>query len=136
MGHFGPGKWKNDEQLWWTGAKPGDKLDLALPVEPAGKYEVSVSLTKARDYGIVQFSLDGKKAGEPIDLYNAGVVPTGPISLGTRPDRGRAQADGRDRRRQREGGEVLHVRHRPDRAEAGPVATWAEITSRHGFRSS
>ena len=19
MGHFGPGKWKNNEQLWWTG---------------------------------------------------------------------------------------------------------------------
>ena len=40
-------------------------------------------LTKARDYGIVQFYLDGKKAGEPIDLYNPTVVPTEPISLGT-----------------------------------------------------
>ena len=27
-------------------------------------------------------SLDGKKAGEPIDLYNPEVVPTGPIALG------------------------------------------------------
>ena len=27
MESFGGGKWKNDEQLWWTGARPGDKLD-------------------------------------------------------------------------------------------------------------
>ena len=48
----------------------------------AARYEVSVGLTKARDYGIVQLSLDGKKAGEPIDLYNPDVVPSGPIALG------------------------------------------------------
>ena len=75
-------KWKNDEQLWWTGAQPEDKLVLAVPVANSGKYEVSVNLTKARDYGIVQLSLDGKKVGEPIDLYNPTVVPSGPIALG------------------------------------------------------
>jgi len=31
----------------------------------------------------VQLSLDGKAVGEPIDLYNAGVVPSGPIEPGT-----------------------------------------------------
>jgi hypothetical protein len=31
----------------------------------------------------VQLSLDGKAVGEPIDLYNAGVVSSGPIELGT-----------------------------------------------------
>src|SRR5262249_13398699 len=35
------------------------------------------------DYGIVQLSLDGVKAGKPIDLYNPDVIPTGPIPLGT-----------------------------------------------------
>ena len=54
------------------------------PSKKAGKYEVERQLTKARDYGIVQLSLDGKKAGEPIDLYNDGVIPTDPpVSLGT-----------------------------------------------------
>lgn len=77
------GKWQGADQLWWTGAKPGDKLELAVPVETAGTYRVSVTLTKARDYGIVQLSLDGKKVGEPIDLYNPGVVPSRPIDLGT-----------------------------------------------------
>ena len=47
-------QWSNDAHLWWTGAKPGDKLDLALPVAKAGKYKVLAQLTKAVDYGIVQ----------------------------------------------------------------------------------
>ena len=47
-----------------------------------GKYELKVALTKARDYGIVQLYLDGQKLGEPIDLYDPNVVPTGEISFG------------------------------------------------------
>jgi len=80
---FKGGTWKNDDHLWWTGAKPGDKLELVVPVQKTGTYNVSVVLTKARDYGIVQLSLDGKKAGEPIDLYNPEVANTDPISIGT-----------------------------------------------------
>lgn len=82
MSGWGEGKWKDNNQLWWTGAKPGDKLNLAFPVKKTGAYEVAVTLTKAVDYGIVQLYVDGKKAGDPIDLYNDGVVPSGPIALG------------------------------------------------------
>ena len=83
MGSFSRGKWSGELQLWWTRAKVGDQLTLALPVRKAGKYDVQVVLTKARDYGIVQLSLDGEKAGEPIDLYDPEVVHTRPLSLGT-----------------------------------------------------
>jgi len=84
MQTFKQGTWKNNDQLWWTGGKPGNKLDIALPVEEAGTYELSAVLTKARDYAIVQFHVNGKKAGEPIDLYNdPDVISTEPISLGT-----------------------------------------------------
>jgi len=75
--------WSRNTHLWWTGAKPGDKLVLALPVKNAGRYDVRCNLTKAVDYGIVQLYLDDQKVGGPIDLYNDGVVPTGEISLGT-----------------------------------------------------
>lgn len=75
--------WSNDAQLWWTGAKPGDVLKLAMPVEKAGSYRVVAQLTQAPDYGIAQISLDGKKVGEPRDMYQASVVPSGPIDLGT-----------------------------------------------------
>ncbi len=82
MGQYGP-KWSSDCQLWWTHGKPGDRLELEVPVKTAGKYKVSTNLTKAIDYAIIQFSLDGKKLGSPIDCWNDGVVATGPIDLGT-----------------------------------------------------
>ena len=75
-------KWSNDAHLWWIEAKPGDKLDLALPVKQAGKYRLGMQLTKAPDYGIVQLSLDGQKLGAPIDLYHESVVPTGLLAMG------------------------------------------------------
>jgi hypothetical protein len=75
--------WSNAAQLWWTGAKPGAKLELALPVAKAGKYQLLAQLTKAVDYGIVQLSLDGEKLGPPVDLFHDGVIPTGELDLGT-----------------------------------------------------
>jgi len=67
-------KWSGHKQIWWIDGKPGDKLVLALPVEEAGKYHLVASLTKAIDYGIVEIFLDDKPLGEPIDLFNDGVV--------------------------------------------------------------
>jgi hypothetical protein len=84
MAHYGAGKWENDDQLWWTRATPGDKLEIAFPVEKTATYAVSVTLTKARDYAIVQLYLDDQRIAQPIDLYNPTVIPTGPIALGTR----------------------------------------------------
>ncbi|MHC4741439.1 MAG: DUF2961 domain-containing protein, partial [Planctomycetota bacterium] len=81
MANFGEG-WSGESHLWWIGAKPGDTLELAIPVKKSGKYNISTQLTKAIDYGIHQLYLDGKKLGEPIDLFNDGVIPTGPIYLG------------------------------------------------------
>ncbi|HWQ91108.1 MAG TPA: glycoside hydrolase family 172 protein, partial [Clostridia bacterium] len=82
MSGFGD-QWSNDAHLWWTQAKPGDQLELALPVAAAGNYELKMQMTKAPDYGIIQLYLDGQKLGEPIDLYHSGVVPTKMVSFGT-----------------------------------------------------
>ena len=79
---FGVGLWSNDRQLWWTDAKPGDVLEVAIPVKKAGTYRLGAGMTKARDYGIVEFSLNGHKIAGPIDLYNNGVTRTGTIPLG------------------------------------------------------
>ena len=68
--------------LWWTQAKPGDQLTLRIPVKEDGNYKLIAQLTKARDYGIAQLSLDGVKLGGPIDFYNPAVIPTGSIDLG------------------------------------------------------
>lgn len=82
MGGFPKDRWSGVDHLWWTGGKPGDKLDLELPIERAGRYEIELVLTQARDYGVVQLSLDDEKLGEPLDLYNSpDVITTGVLSF-------------------------------------------------------
>tara|TARA_R110002049_G_scaffold4601_5_gene32501 strand:+ start:693918 stop:699713 length:5796 start_codon:yes stop_codon:yes gene_type:complete len=80
MSRFRGDRWSNKSQLWWTGAKPADKLALPLP-NFTGTVDVEVVLTCARDYGIVQLSLDDKPLGPPIDLYHTDVVTTGVLSF-------------------------------------------------------
>lgn len=81
MSGFGPG-WSGDAHLWWIEAKPGDALELAVPVQKTAKYRFKMQLTKAVDYGIVQLYLDGKKLGGPIDLFSNGVIATGALDMG------------------------------------------------------
>jgi len=78
---FGTG-WSGDAHLWWIEAKPGDTLDLAVPVQKTAAYRLKMQLTKAIDYGIIQLYMDGKKLGKPIDLFNNGVIATGALDMG------------------------------------------------------
>ena len=75
-------RWLHNEQLWWTHVQPGAKLELTLSAAKEGTYEVLLVLTKARDYAVVKFALDGQPVGSAQDLYNPEVVPTEPVSLG------------------------------------------------------
>jgi hypothetical protein len=80
---FSDGGWSGNSQLWGGPPTAGEWIDLELPVPADGKYNLSAHLTKARDYGIVQLSLDGRKIGKPIDCFFAdSVIATGPIDLG------------------------------------------------------
>ncbi len=72
----------NDTHLWWTGAKPGDRLVLGFEVAEAGRYRVLARFLTAGDYGICQLYLNGAKAGPPIDLYHNGVTPSKERDLG------------------------------------------------------
>jgi tetratricopeptide (TPR) repeat protein len=83
MTMFDDGDWSGDTQLWVRPWREGAWVDLELPVPAQGKYQLVVYLTKSWDYGIVQFALDGKPVGKPIDCFNVpNVVSTGPIDLG------------------------------------------------------
>jgi hypothetical protein len=77
------GRWSGDAQLWWTNAKPGDQLNLALPVKQAGRYVVKAQFTKAVDYGVMQILLNGRPLGKPLDFFNPNVIPSGELTLGT-----------------------------------------------------
>jgi len=46
---------------------------LLFPVEKAGRYRVWANLTKARDYGIVELSINGQPTG-PFDRYHPQVA--------------------------------------------------------------
>lgn len=83
MAGFKAGHWSSDAHLWWTGAKPGDKLSITFPATKAGKQKVFAALTKAPDYGIVSLTIDGKPTaiGE-IDLYDPLVINTPELFLG------------------------------------------------------
>lgn len=82
MSGFTKDRWSGSDQLWWTGAKPGDYLELEIPVKVAGSYTVETVFTRARDYGIVQLSLDDKKLGGPLDCFNEpDVITTGVLSF-------------------------------------------------------
>jgi len=74
--------WSNNRQLWWRDGSVGDELVLDLPSVEAGKYEVIVNLTKALDYGIARFYLNGIELGDVVDLYNPSVITTGSKSVG------------------------------------------------------
>jgi putative membrane-bound dehydrogenase-like protein len=83
MGGFRADRWSGNDQLWWTGASPGARLELELPVATEGTYDLEIVLTMARDYGVVQVLIDGETVGEPIDCYNeAEVITTGVVAFG------------------------------------------------------
>jgi hypothetical protein len=79
MTGFGQNVWTKNDQLWWTDAKPGDRLDIELKAKQTGKYRIKAAMTKAIDYAIVQVSVDGRKLGDPINLYNETVIRTQPL---------------------------------------------------------
>jgi hypothetical protein len=84
LGPAGETAWSNGDQLFWTGAKVKDRLELALDVTQAGRYALDAIFTKARDYAIVQLYLDGQKLADPIDLFQPNVARSEPIHLGVR----------------------------------------------------
>ena len=81
MGGFTADRWSGSDHLWWTGAKPGDKLGLGISVEQDGTYDVEIVLTRARDYGIVKVAIDDVVLDAGVDLYNGPVVITSGVLM-------------------------------------------------------
>lgn len=85
MNGFARDRWSAGKQLYWTGAKTGERLTIDLDVAQAGAYELQAAFTMAPDYAIIQVLLDNEKLGHPIDLFNSpDVVTTGELTLGKR----------------------------------------------------
>ena len=83
MSRFAKDRWSGNRQLFWSGGAPGRRLDLALPVDRTGAYQLKIVLTMARDFATVQLLLDDQPLGGPRDLYHyPDVVTTGVLDLG------------------------------------------------------
>lgn len=76
----------DSSKYWYDAAAPGAVLELSLPVEKSGRYAVSVGLVRYRTFGTFRFLMNGKAAGNPVDMYgNPGEDAALPftVSLGT-----------------------------------------------------
>jgi putative membrane-bound dehydrogenase-like protein len=77
MDRFRDGVWSDARHLWWVNAKPGDVLKLSVPVAKAGHYRLKAVLTRAPDYAVVRFTLDGKAVSlGQVDLFGSKVSNT------------------------------------------------------------
>lgn len=72
-GGFG---WSGGGQLWWSDAKPGDRIRVSVKVPETGWYEVGGVFTRAPDYGIVKFVIGDYEISETVDFYGESVQPT------------------------------------------------------------
>jgi hypothetical protein len=79
--------WGAGAHLWWVEASPGARLTIPLRVEKAGTRELIGYFTRARDYGDVQVSVNGRALSPIVRGYAPAVEPTGPVSFGRVPFR-------------------------------------------------
>jgi hypothetical protein len=76
------GTWSGNAQLLIRGQKIGDFVELTIPATGDAPRRVTLYATRARDYGILKFSINGQPIDEPFDGYTQIPTPSGPIALG------------------------------------------------------
>ncbi len=71
-GYANEGDFTDGTVLSWINAEDkGAVLELSLPAEKKGKYDIKMHLGKYRCYGIFQVLMNGKAAGKTIDFYGS-----------------------------------------------------------------
>ncbi len=81
MAGFPEGRWSGQKQLVGHSGNVGDYVEFILENLPHNKYEISIHATKATDYGIIDFIVNGKTIGT-FDSYADKVTDSGSIKLG------------------------------------------------------
>jgi hypothetical protein len=81
MRGYGP-SWSGDSQILATTDAEGDYVVVAVPIEKSGTYEISLYLTKADDYGLLQLMVNGEALGEVYDGYDRRVLSSGRLKMG------------------------------------------------------
>ena len=76
------GQWSGGKQLFVQATRPGDFVELQLPVGDDQPRRVTLYATKSYDYGILRCRLNDQPAGTDYDAYHATAIASGPIDLG------------------------------------------------------
>jgi hypothetical protein len=77
------GMWRGQQQLQWSGGRPGAELTLPFEVTASGTYRLSIRFTRAPDYAIVAVRLDDQPAVlDRVSLYAPQMVAADPLSMG------------------------------------------------------
>ncbi|MCW3054242.1 MAG: hypothetical protein JWN14_3412 [Chthonomonadales bacterium] len=79
--HPFPGQWSGSAHLLGKGRKPGDFVEIRIPAS-AGSHRLTLYATKAGDYGILRFWINGEQVKDDFDGCALNVTPSGPIPLG------------------------------------------------------
>ena len=82
VGVLQEGPWSDGKQLFVKANKPGDFIELRVPVAGGGPKKVTLYGTRSWDYGRLRFTIDGKAAGKDYDAYSKTSMASGPIDLG------------------------------------------------------
>ncbi|WP_231424738.1 glycoside hydrolase family 172 protein [Pedobacter sp. Leaf250] len=76
------GRWSEASQMTARGGKPGDGLTFRFNDLKTGNYKMVLYCTKASDYGIISFKVNGKQVAVSFDGYQD-KVSRAAVSLGT-----------------------------------------------------
>lgn len=75
--------WVTKTQIFVPNANVGGFIEFRLLPTKPGRYHLSLYMTRAGDYGIVQVLFNGKVIGTETDLFARQVGPIGPLDFGT-----------------------------------------------------
>lgn len=76
------GRWSNGAQLLVRANNPGDFIELRVATAQSGPKKLTLYATKSWDYGMLQFTINGKVMEGHYDAYSAVATASRPIELG------------------------------------------------------
>ena len=63
--------WSGNKHLWWKCTAADGLLSFPIKAAVSGRYDLTLRMTTASDYGQIQVLLDGYAIGDPIDCYSS-----------------------------------------------------------------
>ena len=82
MEPWGQERWSRGEQVTAKATRPGDFIEIEVPMPDGKAREIILHPTLAPDYGILSFQINGKPSKATFDGYGPKVEPGQPVKLG------------------------------------------------------